>query len=206
MPGLAGRGRGGRGREWRGSLQGQCSGEELNERQRQGKCSGEGGEERWHITRLATYFNFGSPARAMLRKEERRGELARSLPSRRTRAPLGRASSCWSEVVLVRGSGSRGRGECNPSGRDIVAPQRTQREQSRARALRRGLLKQPYFPLFYFPPTCFKETLMQCGINLHSSSPASLGEQHLFQWSQQGGSNLKPLLRNGSDYRSQKLI
>ena len=31
-------------------------------------------------------------ARAMLMKEERRGELARSEPSRRTRAPLGRAS------------------------------------------------------------------------------------------------------------------
>ena len=144
----------------------------------------------------------------MLRKEERRGELARSLPSRRTRTPLGRASSscsrCWLVVEVFRVSGSRGRGECNPSGRDIVAPQRTQREQSRARALRRGLLKQPYFPLFYFPPTCFKETLMQCGINLHSSSPASLGEQHLFQWSQQGGSNLKPLVRYGSEYRSQK--
>ena len=75
----------------------------------------------------------------MLRKEERRGELARSLPSRRTRTPLGRASSCccWLVVLEVfRVSGSRGRGECNPSGRDIVAPQRTQREQSRARALR----------------------------------------------------------------------
>ena len=76
-------------------------------------------------------------ARAMLRKEERRGEFARSEPSRRTRAPLGRASwmdsCCWE--VAVRVSGSKGRGVGDPSGRDIVAPQITQREHSSARAL-----------------------------------------------------------------------
>ena len=84
-------------------------------------------------------------ARAMLMKEERRGELARSEPSRRTRTPLGRASwidsccCCWE--VVVRLSGSKGRGEFIPSGRDIVAPQITQREQSRARALEKTLWK-----------------------------------------------------------------
>ena len=75
----------------------------------------------------------------------RRGEEARSEPSRSTNNPLRPDESRWlccsePELVVFRslsGSKSKSKGgeECaKPSGRDIVAPQITQREQSRARA------------------------------------------------------------------------
>ena len=114
-----------------------------------------------------------------LRKEERRGELARSEPSRSTRAPLGRVSwivcCCWwvaVVVVVVRVSDSKVC--CNPSGRDIVAPQITQREQSRARALRKSLQKRQF-------PKKGRQIQMRVKINLHSSPPACLSEQHLLK-------------------------